>query len=162
MLQLAQTDLDISESNTERLVVEEEIQAVINYFELSKYRGRIIFEKDNNAYNIEANKHLFFIALQNIIDNACKYSEKQVVVKLFQTKLGFQISVIDEGIGIPSSEKDKIFDTFYRAGNTSGYKGSGIGLSLTSKILKLSRADIKIESSENKGTAVLITWNHTF
>ena len=89
-----------------------------------------------------------------------KYSEKQVVVKTDKIKSGFQIAVIDEGIGIPSSEKDKIFDTFYRAGNTSSYKGSGIGLSLAFKILKLSGADIDVESFENKGTTVLISWNN--
>ena len=162
LLQLAQTDLDISESNMERFVIVEEIQKVINYLEASRYGGRILFEKDNSTYCIEANTHLFFVALQNIIDNACKYSEKQVVVKAHQTKLGFQLSVIDEGIGIPLSEKDKIFNTFYRAGNTSGYKGSGIGLSLAHKILKLSGADIEMESTENKGTMVRIMWNNKF
>jgi len=160
LLQLVQTDLDMSESNKEKLVVGEEILAAINYFESSKYRGRILFENDNSTYSVEANKHLFFVALQNIIDNACKYSEKQVVVKTDKIKSGFQIAVIDEGIGIPSSEKDKIFDTFYRAGNTSSYKGSGIGLSLAFKILKLSGADIDVESFENKGTTVLISWNN--
>ena len=107
---------------------------------------------------MKSNKHLLFTVLQNIIDNACKYSEKQVIVKALQTRLGFQISVIDEGIGIPSSEKDKNFDTFYRARNTHNYKGAGIGLSLASKILKLSSADIDVESSEDKGTTVRIVW----
>ena len=87
---------------------------------------------------------------------------RSVVVKAYQAELGFQISVVDEGIGIPSSEINKIFDAFYRAGNTSGYKGSGIGLSLAYKILKLSSADIVIKSVENKGTIVLITWNNIF
>ena len=162
LFQLAQTDLEISESDMEKFVVRDEIQVVVNHFELTKYKGRIIFEKDDSVFSIEANKHLFFVAMQNIIDNACKYSEKQVVVKAYQAELGFQISVVDEGIGIPSSEINKIFDTFYRAGNTSGYKGSGIGLSLAHKILKLSGANIAIETSENKGTTVRIMWNNIF
>ena len=162
LLQLAQTDLDMSESNAEWLVVEDEIGAVINHFELSKDRGRIIFEKNNSTYGIEANKHLFFVALQNIIDNACKYSDTQVIVKTDKIKSGFQIAVIDMGIGIPATEKDKIFAAFYRAGNISGYKGSGIGLSLASKILKLSGADITIESVENKGTTVLVSWGDVY
>ena len=129
---------------------------------MSKYKGRIKFEKEDIDFNVKSNKHLLFIVLQNVIDNACKYSENQVLVKTHKAKSGFQISIIDNGIGIPASEKDKIFDTFYRAENTSGYKGFGIGLSLASKFLKLSSAEIKIESFENKGTTVLITWNNIF
>ena len=160
LLQLAQTELDITESNIEKLNVTDELQYVINHVELSKYNERVKFEKEVAGFHIISNKHLLFTALQNIIDNACKYSEKQVVIKTCQTESAFQILVVDEGIGIPASEKDKIFDTFYRAGNTSGYKGSGIGLSLASKILKLSDADITIESAENKGTTVRVIWNN--
>ena len=162
LFRLAQTDLDISESNTEKLNIIEELQSVINYFELSKYKGRIKFEKYNAGFYVKSNKHLLFTALQNIIDNACKYSDVQVIVNACKTKSGFQISVIDKGIRIPAAEKDKIFDTFYRAGNSSDDKGSGIGLSLTHKLLKLSSADIAIDSIENIGTTVSITWNNSF
>lgn len=158
LFQLSQADLDLSGSNTEKIIIQDELESVINYFDNSKYRGRILFEKDNSTYCIGTNKHLLFIALQNIIDNACKYSNEQVIVNSRQTKTGFKITIIDRGIGIPSSETDKIFDVFYRAGNTYGYEGSGIGLSLAHKILMLSKADIKIESSENNGTTIRIIW----
>ena len=65
------------------------------------------------------------------------------------------VSICRVGIYI----KGKIFDTFYRAQNTHNYKGAGVGLSLARKILKLSSADIQIDSIENKGTTVSITWN---
>ena len=159
LFRLAQTDLDISESNAEKLNISEELQSVVDYFELSKYKGRIKIERDNSHFYINSNKNLLFTALQNIIDNACKYSEIQVIVQAKKTKSGFQIKFIDNGIGIPSPEKDKIFDVFFRASNTHDYKGTGIGLSLASKILKLSGADIKVESVENKGTTVSIVWN---
>ena len=162
LFRLAQTDLDISESNTEKLNITEELQSVINYFELSKYKGRIKFEGDDTCFYIKSNKNLLFTAIQNIIDNACKYSDSQVLVQSHKTKSGFQITVTDKGIGIPMAEKDKIFDTFYRASNTYNYKGSGIGLSLAGKILKSSEANIVIESTETKGTTVLVLWGNTF
>ena len=158
LFQLAQADLDISESGAEELNISEELQSTIDYFEHSKYKGQISLKHDKTSYYIKSNKHLLFVALQNIIDNACKYSETLVDVSAYSTAFGFQITVIDKGIGIPSDEKDKIFDTFYRARNTYNYKGTGIGLSLAHKILKLSGAEIQIVSEENKGTAVSIVW----
>ncbi len=162
LFRLAQTDLDISESGSERLNVVEELQSVIQYFEYSKYKGRISFVKDETPFYIKSNNHLLFVALQNIIDNACKYSDSTVTVRAVKTRSGFQITVSDKGIGIPSDEKEKIFDTFYRGRNTHNYKGAGIGLSLAHKILTLSEADIRISSSENIGSTISIIWNNTF
>ncbi|MFQ9316750.1 HAMP domain-containing sensor histidine kinase [uncultured Dysgonomonas sp.] len=162
LFQLAQTDLEISESDVEQLDVVEELQFVIHYLEQSKYKGRISFVKNENSFYIRSNSHLLFVALQNIIDNACKYSKGEVKVEIIKNKSQFQLLVSDKGIGIPAKEKDKIFDTFYRAQNTHSYKGAGIGLSLAHKILKLSGADISISSMENKGTTVTITWDINF
>ena len=162
LFQLAQTDLEISESDVEQLDVVGELQFVIHYLEQSKYKGRISFVKNENSFYIRSNSHLLFVALQNIIDNACKYSNGEVKVEIIKNKFHFHLLVSDKGIGIPAKEKDKIFDTFYRAQNTHSYKGAGIGLSLAHKILKLSGADISISSMENKGTTVTITWDINF
>ncbi|HML65360.1 MAG TPA: HAMP domain-containing sensor histidine kinase [Dysgonomonas sp.] len=162
LFQLAQTDLEISESDVEQLDVVGELQFVIHYLEQSKYKGRISFVKNENSFYIRSNSHLLFVALQNIIDNACKYSNGVVKVEIIKNKSHFHLLVSDKGIGIPAKEKDKIFDTFYRAQNTHSYKGAGIGLSLAHKILKLSGADISISSMENKGTTVTITWDINF
>lgn len=162
LFQLAQTDLEISESDVEQLDVVGELQFVIHYLEQSKYKGRISFVKNENSFYIRSNSHLLFVALQNIIDNACKYSNGEVKVEIIKNKFHFHLLVSDKGIGIPAKEKDKIFDTFYRAQNTHSYKGAGIGLSLAHKILKLSGADISISSLENKGTTVTITWDINF
>lgn len=162
LFQLAQTDLEISESDVEQLDVVGELQFVIHYLEQSKYKGRISFVKNENSFYIRSNSHLLFVALQNIIDNACKYSNGEVKIEIIKNKSNFHLLVSDKGIGIPAKEKDKIFDTFYRAQNTHSYKGAGIGLSLAHKILKLSGADISISSMENKGTTVTITWNINF
>lgn len=162
LFQLAQTDLEISESDVEQLDVVGVLQSVIHYLEQSKYKGRISFVKNENSCYIRSNSHLLFVALQNIIDNSCKYSNGEVIVEIIKNKSHFHLLVSDKGIGIPAKEKDKIFDTFYRAQNTHSYKGAGIGLSLAYKILKLSGADISISSMENKGTTVTITWDINF
>lgn len=162
LFQLAQTDLDISEAGVEQLDVVGELESVVSYLEQSKYKGRISFVNNEKLFFIKSNSHLLFVALQNIIDNACKYSSDKVEVQVLKSKSHFQILVIDKGIGIPEVDKGKIFDTFYRAQNTHSYKGSGIGLSLANKILILSGANIDIISTENRGTTVSIVWNTTF
>lgn len=162
LFRLAQTDLDISESGKERLNVVEELQSTVQNFEYSKYKGRILFIKEDTPFYIQSNSYLLFVALQNIIDNACKYSDNTVTVRAVHTKKGFQIMVTDDGIGIPLDEHEKIFDTFYRASNTRNYKGAGIGLSLAHKILMLSGADIQISSVENEGTTISIIWKNSF
>lgn len=158
ILRLAQTDLDISESGAEQLDIVGELASVVQYFEHSGYKGRVLLENEKRPFFIKSNKHLFFVALQNIIDNACKYSDGTVFVKAIQTGQQFKISFTDHGIGIPEEEKDKIFDTFYRAKNTHNVKGAGIGLSLTHKILTLSGAEIQINSKENQGTTISVMW----
>ena len=162
LFQLAQTDLDISESGREQLNLVDELQSVVHHFEYSKYKGRISLVRNTTPFYIKSNNHLLFVALQNIIDNACKYSEETVTVRAFKTKSEFQITVSDKGIGIPSDEKEKIFDTFYRGRNTHGYKGAGIGLSLAHKILTLSGAVMEITSTENRGTTISIIWKNSF
>lgn len=158
LLQLAQTDLDISKSDLEELNMVEEVSSVVGYFDLSKYKGRIRFTRNLDTYPIEANKHLLFVALQNLIDNACKYSDQEVCIACIKSKQQFDLVITDQGIGIPDDEKENIFNTFYRARNTYDYKGSGIGLPLASKILKLFGAEVKIASRINQGTTVTISW----
>lgn len=162
LFRLARTDIDILESDAEELNILEELKLVINFFVNSNYKGRISFVNDEANYYVKSDRQLLFVALQNIIDNACKYSDDQVEIGALKIKSRYKITVVDRGIGIPLDEKDQIFDTFYRGSNSYSYKGSGIGLSLAHKILKLSGADVSIDSVENSGTTISIEWNNTF
>ena len=107
---------------------------------------------------MKANPYLLKIALKNIIDNACKYSEKEVDLSLFQVEQKIIIEIKDQGIGIPQNELEHIFQSFYRASNTHDYPGQGIGLSLTMKILSAYHATLDISSFIEKGTKVRITF----
>ena len=89
------------------------------------------------------------IALKNIIDNACKYSEKEVDITLNRKDQHLVLEIKDQGIGIPPEEIEHIFQSFYRGSNTHDYAGQGIGLSLTLKIVSAYNARLEI-SSENE------------
>ena len=108
---------------------------------------------------ILGNKQLLQVALSNILENAGKFSDyKEVKAILNYTKNKISIVIIDKGIGIPESDLKNIFEPFYRANNARQYSGSGVGLSLTEKIIQSHKGSIKINSVLNEGTKVEITF----
>ncbi|MDR0750375.1 MAG: HAMP domain-containing histidine kinase [Tannerellaceae bacterium] len=116
---------------------------------------RIQFSPDSFAFNLEINPQLLKTALENIIGNALKYSgDKTVEIRL----RGSVLEIEDQGIGIPSEELSRIFQPFYRATNTRGYVGNGIGLSLSIRILRIYGAEVAITSALGKGTKVRISF----
>lgn len=117
------------------------------------------FPKHNKLidYKVNVSKSLLKTAILNVFDNACKYSSNQIVeVTLCKEMEGIRLTVIDKGIGIPLKELPSIGSPFKRASNSFGVKGSGIGLSLTRKIIALHKGELEIESIEGEGTKVSI------
>jgi len=98
---------------------------------------------------------LFKTAITNLMDNACKYSaSKKVEVTLTHENHHLEIVFKDEGIGIPFTEMEKIFEPFYRASNAQKFPGQGLGLSLTRRTVELHRGQIIIQSQVNRGTTI--------
>lgn len=109
------------------------------------------------SYNISGNLNLLKTALINIFDNACKYSEnKKIDVRLTQKNEQVNLVIKDQGIGIVKEDLEKITALFYRGNNARGIKGSGIGLSLSTKIIRLHLGSLKIHSEIGKGTEVQV------
>lgn len=129
---------------------------------------RQLFKNNNIEYELEkellvrGSKESILIILQNLIENALKYSDENqtVVVKLHKSESVVLFSVSDQGIGIPDEEKQKIFQRFYRSkiSDKMGIKGVGLGLSLVKSILD--KMDCKIEVSDNfpKGTVFTVSF----
>ena len=106
---------------------------------------------------IEGNVNLLQLALNNIALNACKYSDnKQVILKVLSENSSVVFSVKDEGIGIPQTEVQHIFEPFFRASNTGKYKGHGVGLPLALNIVRLHKGSIAIQTKEDEGTDIRI------
>jgi len=99
--------------------------------------------------------------LQNLIDNAIKYSQENGVVTVGLAAEGpmFHFSVTDQGIGIPEDQKDKIFARFFRASNAvhTQTNGSGLGLFIAQAIVKRHGGNIWFESKEGEGTTFHVT-----
>lgn len=102
---------------------------------------------DEEIY-IDADRLLLQMGINNLIDNAIKYSPKEspVTISLIQHEKETQLSVKDEGKGIVNEEKKKVFEKYYRTGNaaTKGARGTGLGLYLTNRIAQHHNASISL------------------
>lgn len=111
--------------------------------------------ENENLLSVYANKHLLFIALYNIIDNAIKFSTPspvKVIALIHKNKL--LIKIIDQGAGISDKDKESIFDLFFRSDRTRHIKGQGLGLFITLQILKRHNVSLELDSEPEKGTSI--------
>lgn len=97
--------------------------------------------------------------LSNLISNAYKYGKEdgKTVISLSRQDTCAVLRVRDNGIGIPAQEKDKIFQTFYRADASRSEEGYGLGLSFVKKIADWHDGNIRVESVEGAGSEFIYT-----
>lgn len=115
-----------------------------------------IFNLPENERNlvIKANEALIKTALINLMENGCKFSPDHKIKVLMDCQINqqIQVDIIDNGPGISESDLPYIFEPFYRSPQTSVVKGSGIGLSLVSSILKIHKIQMNVIPGEESGT----------
>ncbi|MBC7423623.1 MAG: HAMP domain-containing histidine kinase [Ferruginibacter sp.] len=109
---------------------------------------------------MNGDKLLLQMGVNNLLDNAIKYSPKEsaITITLSQQQGQINLSVKDEGKGISNEEKKKVFDKYYRTGNaaTKGARGTGLGLYLTKKIAQQHGATILLEDNIPTGSNFII------
>ncbi|NRA73486.1 MAG: hypothetical protein HRU36_01900 [Rickettsiales bacterium] len=98
--------------------------------------------------------------LSNLLSNAIKYSDHGIIKVLIKpAKDKIAISVSDEGVGIPKSEKSKIFTPFFESSRTkSSAEGKGLGLSIAQKIITLHHGIIKVKDNDSKHSGSIFTF----
>jgi signal transduction histidine kinase len=101
------------------------------------------------------------LALINLVSNAIKYSDaakaqRFVEIDARTTDRGFELRVVDNGLGIPPDMVDKVFQRFVRAhahlDSERGTQGSGLGLAIVEECLAAVNGSIRVESNEGRGT----------
>ena len=112
---------------------------------------------DERMLYVSGNSNLLRLAVTNIISNACKYSDNRMVkIRLLAENNKVIISIADQGIGIPQTELQHIFEPFFRASNAHNYEGHGVGLPLTLNIIRLHKGSIGIRSEVGSGTEIKV------
>jgi signal transduction histidine kinase len=120
----------------------------------------LISNTEKNIYSA-ADPFLLQIALNNLIDNAIKYTPKEesIVVSVYEKGLMNCIQVEDHGPGINDVEKKLVFEKYHRIGTlaTRVSKGTGLGLYLVKRIATALHASIHVEDNEPRGCRFIIT-----
>lgn len=158
LLELAQAGNSVNEEFMGHIRLDELVLSVKKLVDFTDPHNhiRINFEElpdDETKITIFGNLNLLKLAITNVVQNACKYSDNgKVTISLRASDKHSILVVEDHGIGIPQKELRYIFDPFFRASNTAAYKGYGVGLPLAQKIIRIHRGEIKFTSMEGAGT----------
>jgi len=152
MLFMSQLNSGDSKLSNEMLDLSNVARDCVSDF-VARYPDRKILIESENEIIISGDKILLQLAINNLLDNAIKYSEKDdvVLVKIFKANRKVNLKVIDRGIGIKDSEKKRIFEKYFR-GSGMQAKGTGLGLYLTRKIVKQHHGIISFRNNEYGGT----------
>ncbi|MEY8707539.1 two-component regulator propeller domain-containing protein [Bacteroides faecichinchillae] len=123
---------------------------------------KFVYESNFDYLNVWFDSDKMGSILKNILSNALKYTPEGGSVRIYACEEGnsWSIEVEDTGIGIPSCDQKKLFRNCFRSSNVINLKvtGSGIGLMLVYKLVKLHKGRIQIHSAEHQGTCVQITF----
>ena len=155
LLELAHLNRDVNIQLSDiRLdeVIYTSIHEVKSRYQDRKFLLRINYPENENDLIVRGNPGLLTIAFNNLLENACKFSEGEVITEFIIEEKFIKIIISDSGIGIPSGQMNDIFTPFKRASNVKYKSGFGIGLSLVAKILEVHGVACSVQSSENKGT----------
>jgi PAS domain S-box-containing protein len=127
-------------------------------------QGHHIIYHEKEPVIIKADREKIGQVISNLINNAVKYSPKNmdVTITLSQTEDNIKVAVTDNGIGVKLKDQDKIFQRFYRVEDesTKGFSGFGIGLYLSAEIIHLHNGTIGVDSNDSKGSTFYFTLPH--
>lgn len=145
---------DTLETKQEKIDFYELLNERILYFMPFFAQKHITLESHLDASEILGDKNKIVRIVDNLLDNALKYTQNGGKVEII-LKQGF-LQITDNGCGIKQEALNHIFERYYRANDV--YGGFGIGLSLVKKICEVYKISIQCESEENKGTSFTLKW----
>lgn len=142
--------------------LEECVMAAVSQVKRKRTGCSIVFQfgqmPDDDFFMVLGNEILLTTAIQNVIDNGCKYSEQAVHVDLStQPADGLHvITITDQGVGIPPDDLPHVFEPLYRGQNAGKVDGFGVGLAITQQVIQRHRGTISLTASPTTGTMVRI------
>ncbi|MDN3549103.1 HAMP domain-containing sensor histidine kinase [Mucilaginibacter aquaedulcis] len=162
LLSLAQSGFDGKKQRWESIRIDEMVMIASESVKKINPESNIEIDladlpTDERLLYVSGNSNLLRLAITNIISNACKYSDNRMVkIRMLAENNKVIVSVADQGIGIPQTELQHIFEPFFRASNTHRYEGYGVGLPLTLNIIRLHKGSIGIRSEVGSGTEIKV------
>jgi two-component system phosphate regulon sensor histidine kinase PhoR len=161
VLKMADVEEETNKLNLEAFNAHDIIFEIAQQMEMNlNEKGSISYQFEANKVLIQADKLHFKNVISNLLDNAIKYSPKEIKINI-NTKnenKHFILEISDKGIGIAPDQQKKIFQKFYRVqkGNVHNVKGFGLGLNYVSNVIKHHGWKIKVISALEEGTTMRI------
>jgi signal transduction histidine kinase len=161
ILLTSQLDMGEYQSNAQEVELSLIASNTLKTF-VNRFTNRIFIASIQENIFIKGESVLLQLLLNNLIDNAIKYSNigSSIFVQLTQDTKGIYLLVKDEGVGVPTSDREKIFEKFYRVGAeyTRSTKGTGLGLYLCKRIAQFHNAKLDVTSNLPKGSIFTFTY----
>lgn len=162
LLKVARVDAGKIMLKKSEVMLSELIQDIIRE-QASTYESRsqsLIYEPLIPDMYISVDRDSFRMVLENIVDNASKYSEegKSVSIEVSHDEKQFEIKVVDHGVGIAEDDKERLFKKFSRINNSLSTKvgGTGLGLYWAHKIIDLHDGEIIYRPTQDGGSTFII------
>jgi signal transduction histidine kinase len=166
---LVEKVLNISVEESEEMTLQKEAVNLVDLVEGIIVRHRIKtardveidFRHDLSDAVVQADRLHFTNAVNNLVDNAIKYSRGKAVIVITLTGDEHRVllSIRDNGVGIPPYYHELVFDKFFRVptGDLHNVKGFGLGLSYVKKVIERHGGTIELKSEPSQGSEFIIT-----
>lgn len=128
---------------------------------ICKKNQHIVYQHTGSTGNFELDPNLIKSGVINLISNAIKYSGEDTFIE-FNTEITEDtciLTVKDNGIGIPKEDHKNLFEPFFRANNTGNIPGTGLGLNIVKRYVKLMGGQVSFSSELHKGTTIILIFN---
>ena len=128
---------------------------------ICKKNQHIVYEHTGAKGNFFLDANLIKNSVINLISNSIKFSGENSFIE-FNTKIkddACSITVKDNGIGIPETDQKNLFEPFFRANNTESIPGTGLGLNIVRRYVRLMGGKVQFESEVNNGTNITLIFN---
>jgi signal transduction histidine kinase len=146
----------IEDLRTERVRLSDLIESSVNSFQslAEVHTIDLVLEPCHPQLMVEGNFALLVRALDNLIDNAIKYTPSggRVVVRADCQQNEVTISIIDNGPGISEQDLPRVFEKFFRAREHRNHLGTGLGLAIVKSIVERHHGRVWAESQANQGS----------
>ena len=125
----------------------------------NKIEQIIEFESEGDFEDVQWNQKILRQIIANLLSNAIKFSPEnsRIYFQLTGDKQEVKFIIKDNGIGIPKTDREKLFDSFYRGDNVGNIGGTGLGLSIVKKCVDLYQGTIQFSSKLDVGTIFTVT-----
>lgn len=164
VLELANLESGRQHFRKEETDMHELISEVVENFrtQAESRDGKLTVKLDAESHLLTVDRSHFKNILQNLLDNALKYSPNAPVIEVATRNVGNQleISVRDQGAGIAAKDQRHIFDKFYQVstGNLHAVKGFGLGLSYVRQVVKAHGGKVEVDSRVGEGTVFRVVF----